>query len=533
MSSPVFKQAFEIHPHVDPGEAMAQTAIKIIALNPTAQRHASEQWYQDLLAEGVSITYLANPCTLHRIEGRDKTLAEVESLFVFGDFMNKKVLEYPNAGAIAISHLRALHELRTQHPKAGLLIVLEEDVKPRVGSNTTQLMAALIANWFGNPSLRETAYCALTFSEWHAGYSTTARQESRRVKGSHVQPYFWMKALPAEVPHFGQGVHAYKFIGQGARALAYSPEFADHILNKRVNTFYDLHVLSEVSMWRHLHSKDGKDNPNMATFVDPPIFNHEGDFSSRFRGSGRLESNAVNKAEQDSFYITVDLSKEWGFCNRVGMICLMGGICSLFRMGMYILWSKTKACNACFDELVEFDTESQVYQDLPFVKVYDNSRDSNWMAAKSNQNWCKANFHSQCQVDMGLEFFFQTLRDLPSDDEQHLLIKKLVPSLQEKIDSAACWQLLKVKPWIQHGAEEFIGSCRGKMQRQVAIHVRRGDHKFLNCIKKSQEEEDSDKRCDILHQWVAADLDVIDHISITKNTCSYGVACNRVGLARY
>ena len=132
---------------------------------------------------------------------------------------------------------------------------------------------------------------------------------------------------------------------------------------------------------------------------------------------------------------------------------------------------------------------------------------------------------------MGLEFFFQMLRDLPSDDEQHLLIKKLVPSLQEKIDSAACWQLLKVKPWIQHGAEEFIGSCRGKMQRQVAIHVRRGDHKFLNCIKKSQEEEDSEKRCDILHQWVAADLDVIDHIIITKNTCSYGVACNRVGLA--
>ena len=96
--------------------------------------------------------------------------------------MWQKVCLEPVCGAISTSILRALHEAVAQNPRATLIIVLEGDVEPT--ENTTQLIAASIANWFGNPELQKTKYVALTFSDWHSGYSTQVRNDARSVKNS-------------------------------------------------------------------------------------------------------------------------------------------------------------------------------------------------------------------------------------------------------------------------------------------------------------------------------------------------------------
>ena len=46
-------------------------------------------------------------------------------------------------------------------------------------TNTQQLMSAFLANWHGNEELKHTKDCALTFQDWHAGYSQELKNNGR------------------------------------------------------------------------------------------------------------------------------------------------------------------------------------------------------------------------------------------------------------------------------------------------------------------------------------------------------------------
>ena len=107
--------------------------------------------------------------------------------------MRAKVQANKIAGAICISHLRCLHEMLSMNPEANTFIVLEGDVTSH--GNTHQLMSAFLANWHGNQHLKDTLYCALTFSDWHSGYSQELRSRGEVVPGSIIAPDFKIVSL--------------------------------------------------------------------------------------------------------------------------------------------------------------------------------------------------------------------------------------------------------------------------------------------------------------------------------------------------
>ena len=123
------------------------------------------------------------------------------------------------------------------------------------------------------------------------------------VKGSRVQPYFQLIQMPW-VSNDKGGHKSFKFVGQGARALAYSRDFAMHILSSKVNHFYDMWLLEELSIERRSYEKahrDGRKYNTIYLCCEPPVFEHVPAFDKRFRGSGRLASMAPNKATEDSY----------------------------------------------------------------------------------------------------------------------------------------------------------------------------------------------------------------------------------------
>ena len=170
MASPVFRQAFSVFDNKVPiDKAVSQTVVKIIHLDHlTDPFHKNQSWYQALEADGINISYLQNPCRLTSLEGHsDKTLAEVEFRHTSTERFWGFSVKEPVAGAIAVSHLRALHEAISTS-SAELIIVLEGDVQET--DNTPQLFASLLANWFNNPELRYTKCISLSYSNWHGCY---------------------------------------------------------------------------------------------------------------------------------------------------------------------------------------------------------------------------------------------------------------------------------------------------------------------------------------------------------------------------
>ena len=219
MASPVFRQAFACFDSKVPiDQAVSKTIVKIIHLDyQNDPYHTEQSWYKALQADGIKISYLQNPCELTPVEGHSgKTLAQIELLHTFTTKFWSICEKEPVAGAIAVSHLRALHESLSTS-SAELIVVLEGDATET--ENTPQLFASLVANWFNNPELQYTKCVSLSYSNWHGLYDRVIRENHKVVKGSRVQPYFQWIQMPW-VSNDKGGHKSFNFVGQGDRALA-------------------------------------------------------------------------------------------------------------------------------------------------------------------------------------------------------------------------------------------------------------------------------------------------------------------------
>ena len=498
MSTPVIKQAFAQFPGVNIHEGMLKTIIRIIDINPQTSTKVHEQWVWDLMAEQIDIGFASHPCKIAFLNNGEP--AQVEMQWAFTEECWKKMEGEGAAPAICISHLRALHEMMAATPEKTCLIVLEGDVDST--ENTSQLMACFLANWFGNPNLQETKYCALTFSDWHSGYSTQARGSAIIVPQSIIAPYFKLCVL--KMAQGKKGTYQYKFVGQGARAIAYSREFAQKVLAERVANFWDLHLLGLLSQMQNKLWRENKYSPHMTVFCDPPVFTHVPTFTERFRGSGRLQATAVNAAEETSYYVTLSLNHEWGMANRLQTIALIAGICSVYRCGLYILWTTGKACPGGFEEICVLDQSSDLFDKVPFIKFY-NKENSHWKAACNHQHWHLHHFESQCQVPMGLKFFFDEARKVHEGLNDTYGLEYLIPAAEDRLSNEYCWGLINITDEIFKAAWDYVQpDSKEEGTFYVGVHCRRGDHKYMNCEAKV-DQADPKKSQAILDAWESAD----------------------------
>ena len=148
-------------------------------------------------------------------------------------------------------------------------------------------------------------------------------QSTRKIAGSRAGPYFELFELPFKPV-------GYQFVGQGARALAFAPEFCERVLQKKVTNWWDIHLLSEASKVYEEHIKKGKKRPLTAILATPAMFHHRPAMGDRFRGSGRLHA-AADPGEPQAKYICLQLDRQWGLTNRLQTIALMAAYCHMHR----------------------------------------------------------------------------------------------------------------------------------------------------------------------------------------------------------
>ena len=510
MASPVFRQAFAVFNNAVPiDKAVSQTVIKIIHLDfQNNPYHTEQSWFKALEADGVKISYLQHPCELTSIEGdQQKTLAQVELRHTFTEKFWGFCEREPVAGAIAVSHLRALHEALST-TSAELIIVLEGDATET--ENTPQLFASFVANWFNNPQLQYTKCVSLSYSSWHGQYDKLIRENHKVIKGSRVPPYFQLIEMPWVANE--KGHKSFRFVGQGARSLAYSREFAKSIIAKRVNHFYDMWIIEELTKERKdFEAKNKKYGEYNSIYLccEPPVFEHVPTFDKRFRGSGRLASMATNTATEDSYYITIALTHKWGISNRINTIIVLSHICTLMRFGVYICWEPNVACPGTFGDIFTVDETAAIFKRLPFFQIFDDASNSNWKAAKNNKHWCKANFESQCSLEQGIDYFFVALNREATQRNDKYMVSELIPNYQEELAYDNLQMFLAVKDDILVDAKEYLADSKNYGDVMIGLHVRRGDYKWFNCNSMVEKLPGSKGQL-LLDQWQEADNEFED-----------------------
>ena len=404
MASPAFRHAFDLFPDTTNIPAiLKRIVVKII--EPDVDKHSeweNTDFMKGLKAEGINISFLSCPCVLTcfaRNETGRHHIMQSEIKHVFTPQFWPRVLEEPVVGAIIISHLRSMNEgLHELNGKPGIIVILEGDVKPT--KNSLPLFAYFIANILGNPHLADTAYTALTFSEWHPTYAGKVHRVAHDfIPKTKHPPYFSMCSLPVETA----GGDQYQFVGQGGRALAFNSTWVQELVQKKVGHYYDVWLINELSLKRREWKSQNYSPTTLATVCIPSIFEHTPDMDKRFRGSGRLSAIASNAAEENAYYICLDMSGNWGLCNRLQTVVLMLQFCSWHRLGLYILWIKNEACPGLFEELFEFDFQCSALKSVPFIKVFDNPANSSWKASMANKTWCLGYMYAQSNVQDGLK----------------------------------------------------------------------------------------------------------------------------------
>ena len=172
--------------------------------------------------------------------------------------------------------------------------------------------------------------------------------------------------------------HPTVFIGQGARATCYQKDLSMQLLKEKVTNFWDMHVIRMLSEAAQAATQTSKGPfapwEEIAVFCDPAVFQHIPDMGDPFRGISKLKSQAVNDAEETRYYITVSFDKKSGLANRLQTMGLCGDMCSIFRIGMYILWVPNETCDRQFYDTTCFDEGSEIFNQIPFIKVTRNHR---------------------------------------------------------------------------------------------------------------------------------------------------------------
>ena len=511
MSNPNFKLAFAQYPGaMEPGKCLAKTVIKIIDLQHEKDTKWKEStFWKQCEAEGIQISFLSNPCVLTTVpNAKNGQFSECEVRHAFTGSFWPSIQREKVAGSICISHARALAEGLAQHPDLQLIIVLEGDVV--LIPNTMKLMAAFIANWYGNEDIANAKYAALTYSDWHPKHAAMVVAHPQIINSTRVDPYFHLQQLPRTGGSFN-------FVGQGGRALAYSPDFAQEIASKQFTTWFDMHVLRKISELARAAEQAKRSTYAMALVAHPAMFRHDPDLEQRFRGSARLDGLQVNPAEGTSYFICLNVSKGWGVSNRLQTIVLWLAFCSWHRMGLYILWESNAACKCTLHDIVTINTEEPPLHTVPFVKVYDQSQSCHWKAPMNDKHWCVGRIESQCTVENGFEFMTGLYENLIAKKSTPAHVAKLWPDIKSGMDPWQYWNALELKEDLISIADEHFEKWKGGGQYHIGMHLRRGDfmaRKFtdrINDQKTSPEEKEF-----LTGQWTDADSEVEAHVAMNN-----------------
>jgi hypothetical protein len=285
-------------------------------------------------------------------------------------------------------------------------------------------------------------------------------------------------------------------------------------MQQKISKYWDLHVISlAADTFNRLYHVYDKWCPAVYTLLEPIPFNHPIVMHQRLRGSGRLEAMSGGFVEEHAFYLMIDLSAQYGLANRLQTLAFWATFCSMHQAGMYVLWEPKEACDCTFNEIFEkIKTDIPPFDKIPFITILDDPNESFWKAPKSHQYFCLGTVRSQCEYRLALGLLKDSMEaTLEREPTWAPLYEKPIDLVKQyMVDDTSLWSdIFSLQPDILDEFDEYKNRYMQSDREHSAIHVRRGDWKYMNCTLKMEDPKLSrHERTRIKQMWEDADHEV-------------------------
>lgn len=465
-------------------------------------RWTASSFWQSCLRLGIDIRNDLSPCTLrrdtHPCTGREFFPAIEIMHMCTQDFWASQARENPSTLAVAVAHMRVLHDIReAHHPLGGWGLVLERDTVP--SENAFYLFQCTLRDLAlgaeAADGVRYVSLCVSTDRVDHLNLILAAAGSVRTGASTRHRliPFPWKKNP--------SGSFQLEHLGQGGRAYLIHTDLIEHLLSKKLWLWWDVFMNGEIP--RFSMSRFGRESEmNTARFCFPPAFSHPVNVTEVTRGSSRLEAHVVSPAEKISPYVTLSLTKEWGLANRLCTLAALYTLASLAGWGVHLYWVKTMACDAFLSDVVPTPPTFGSLPGLAFLHVHYHWTHFQAMQSR-DQPQNQANTAFQATPSMFHEQLLRSLRSVQPPCPPELLRRV------EEADFSAGWRALHFHESIQASAMAYLRRWPSDATH-TAVHVRRGDLKRRD-LHQASERGSRVQASDVQHHYDDADLEVEDH----------------------
>ena len=86
-----------------------------------------------------------------------------------------------------------------------------------------------------------------------------------------------------------------------------------------------------------------------------------------------------------------------------------------------------------------------------------------------------------------------------------MVLDQWLPIWEEKLTPEKVWNMILPPKDLMEAAETYIKAARKKKANQSEVHVRRGDHAWMNWQEKSWQTSNYAKKQQINNDWKEAD----------------------------
>ena len=486
-------------------------SVIIICTEETAARRwrESELWRQMKLL-GMKVDILPSVCKMHpgytdRYGQYQIVEQEMWSQATPGFIQMVKDNKASTGLAIAVSHKRALAyalRLSLQDRAKTLVIVLEEDVIP--ANMCLHHLLLTVRHFHTNENLKHTQLCTLTYGQEQAHLATRVMEQIRGLRepgipGTLLKPDTFCLVKWPRRGHGDQPSAGYEWIGTGARALMYRGGLANYIVNNKVNNWFDkwlIEVLNEPWVTQEDTNVTRQHFFNqrqiIAAVAWPQCFSHPIDDGERMRGSERLHlESAAN--ESVSKHICLDLStKRYGLTNCVQTMLFYCHVAAQLGAGLVVRWPASRPGMEqdwrCIirDDQESVDFMKSVWPSLAFFRIFTKD-DGQFNPYREQRTGCLGIVTQNCEVQRGRNYLIDGLAQEKGWEGWESTLLTIAGNASIGFHDE-WWNLLRpAGTWEMYVERcELLKAMRDAGTRApefVAVHVRRGDFRYLKCEK--------------------------------------------------
>jgi hypothetical protein len=177
--------------------------------------------------------------------------------------------------------------------------------------------------------------------------------------------------------------------------------------------------------------------------------------------------------------------------------------------------------------LEPFKLDEPPFNKIPFIRIMNDRKNNFWTAPAHSQHYCLGKSESQCEYSLACALFAESLQQrIENNPNLGFMLDEPLAQLEiyKQQDTKVWAKALDVKATIVDEFNSWWAPFSEAPLMQAAIHIRRGDHMYLNRNVKAHQARSAQESELIFKQWSDTDEQVearvhnANHVALALRT---------------